>query len=109
MRVYVGAGWQLHHLTDRVVELRKESAVYRRFTDKDGFVRIRVEPQMSRDQALQRAIAEAMKQDEALSLRVARQLIPSGRALEQYRAEQRRLAPAFATPEDPEIIGRKRV
>ena len=52
VRVNVGAGWHIHHLTDRVVELRKEDAVYRRFTNRDGYVRVRIEPQMTRQQAL---------------------------------------------------------
>lgn len=108
MRVHLGAGWTIWHLTERVVELRKDDHAYRRFTGRDGYVRFRAEPGMGRDALLTGALVEAMKQDEALAARVARQLLPRGRALDRYRAEQRRLATAFATPEDEAFVGRKR-
>ena len=108
MRVHLGAGWTIWHLTERVVELRKDDHAYRRFTGRDGYVRFRVEPGTNRDALLTGALVQAMRQDELLAERVARQLLPAGRALERYRAEQRRLALAFGTPEDEARIGRKR-
>lgn len=108
MRIHLGANWLLHHVTDRCVELKKDDYAYRRFTDRDGFVRFRAEPGMDRNDMIEGALKKAMVQDEALALRVAKQLIPSGRALERYRTEQRRLARAFSTPDDEASIGRKR-
>lgn len=102
MRIHVGAGWKIKHLTDRTVELEKDSAVYRRFTDRDGFVLVRVDPTIPVAKKLELALQEAMKQDEKMALRVAKQLMPSGRALENYRKEQRQLAGAFGIPgEEP--------
>jgi hypothetical protein len=108
MRPSVGAGWHIHHLTDRVVELRKDDQVYRRFTGRDGYVRVRIEPEMTRAQALEKALAFAQKNDDALALRVSKQLLPSKHALARYTGQQVRMARAFATPEDPEVIGVKR-
>lgn len=108
MRVELGAGWQLWHLADRNVELRKESAVYRRLTDRDGYVSYRAEPGMDRYTMIQNALNEGIKQDGLMAQRIARQLMPSGRALESYRHEQHRLATAFATPDDAAVIGRMR-
>lgn len=107
MRIHLGSGWTIHHLADRVVELRKDDYAFRRFTGREGFVRFRAEPGMDRSAMIEGALKKAMVQDEALALRVAKQLIPSGRALAAYRTEQRRLATAFGTPEDEATIGRK--
>ena len=125
MRAYIGAGWHVYHITDRVVELRKEDVGYRFFTGRDGYVRVRVEPQMSRDQAVERAIKMAQANDAALGVKIAGKMLPPsfaaeqrakrdetgvvvqtrGRALPlaQFQAEQRRLVHAFATrSEEPE-------
>lgn len=108
MPVQIGAGWHLHHVTDRVIELRKDSYEYRRFTGRDGYVRVRVEPQETRQHAMQRAVRMAQENDEFLSLRIAKQL-PFGKAqLAEYAGKQLRLVPAFATKDqEPERIGVK--
>jgi hypothetical protein len=108
MRVAVGAGWHIHHLTDRCVELRKDDYLYRRFTERDGVVRVRIEPEMTRAQAIEKAMQMAQRNDEAMALRVSKQLVPSKHALAAYTGKQVRMDRAFATPEDPEQIGVKR-
>lgn len=108
MRVRVAPGWDLHHVTDRVVELRKDDPIYRRFTGKDGYVLVRIEPQMTRDQAITKAVQIAERNDAALGLKVAKQLMPSAVTLARYRNRQRQLATVFGTPEDEARIGRKR-
>jgi hypothetical protein len=104
----IGGGWHVFHLSDRVVELRNPDYLYHRFTGRPGFVRVRVEPQMTRDDAVNRAIALAQQNDEALALRATKQLVPSLHELARYQGKQVRLSKAFATPEDPEVIGAKR-
>ncbi len=108
MRVQVAPGWRIHHITDRTVELRKEDVTYRRFTGADGYVRQRVEPGMTRDEALTKAIQMAEKNDAEIGLRVAKQLMPSAVSLARYRRRQAQLARTFGTPEDESVIGRKR-
>ena len=98
MSVRVGAGWELAHLTDRVVELRKDDPVYRRLIGHDGFVRVRAEPGMDRNGLIDKAVKMAQRNDEEVSRRVAKQLMPSVVSLAKYRREQRRLAPAFGVP-----------
>lgn len=126
MRVNVGANWQIRHLTDRVVELVKDDVAYRQLTGRDGYVRIRIEPQESRSHALDRAIRMAEQNDALLGLKLGERLLPATFAqeervrtgktgivismggsvalpLEQYRKQQRRLARAFATKDqEPE-------
>jgi hypothetical protein len=105
MRPYVGAGWHIHHLTDRVVELRKDDPAYRRFTGRDGYVRVRIEPEMTRTQALEKAISFAQKNDEQLALHVSKLLLPSKHALAAYQRRQVKMARVFGTPEDESQIG----
>lgn len=105
MRVHLGAGWNLHHLTDRVIELRKEDAVYRRMLGRDGYVRVRAEPGMDRNGLISKAVEVAKRNDERLGEILAQQIVPRRAS---YQVEQRRLAPAFGTLEDPEVIGVKR-
>lgn len=110
MRAYVGGGWAIRHITDRVVELVKEDYAYRRLTGgRDGFVRVRAEPGMDRSELLAKALKQANECDQTLSFRIANDLIPRGRALAEYRATQRKLAGTFATPDEPELIGVKGV
>lgn len=106
MSAHLGAGWRLVHVTDRVVELRKDDPVYRRFVGRDGYVRVRAEPGMDRHALVQKAVTLAQQSDAALAERVASQMMP--RHVTRYHAQQRELATAFATPEDPEVIGVKR-
>lgn len=100
------AGWRVVHCTDRVVELRKESAVYRRFTERDGYVRLRGEPGLDRQFLLDKALTMAQRNDEDLAQRVAKQLMPQ--KLQKYQIEQKQWARVYGTPEDPEMIGVKR-
>lgn len=71
MNVTVAPGWRLIHLTDRVIELRKDCPIYRRMCGRDGYVRVRGEPGMSRDALMTKAIQLAEQTDVALGLRVA--------------------------------------
>lgn len=105
MGVHLGAGWHLHHMTDRVIELRKDDVLYRRLLGRDGYVRLRAEPGMDRKELLEKAVQMAKDTDAALSERIAKDL--GLRNVARYQQRQRELATAFATPEDPEIIGRK--
>lgn len=108
MRVSLAAGWRITHLSDRCLELTKDDYAYRRLTGgRDGFVRVRAEPGMSRHDMFAKAEQMARANDEALTFRVANDLIPADHALRKYRRQQRQLAAAFSTPEEPEIIGRK--
>lgn len=101
MSVVLGAGWELTHMTDRVLELRKTCPVYRRLTGRDGYVRVRAEPGMDRQQLLHEAMEAAQRNDAALSDRVTRQILPS--AVKRYQMQQHRLASTFGVPgEEPE-------
>lgn len=101
----LGAGWRLTHVTDRVIELQKDDVAYRRFLGRDGYVRVRAEPGMDRQALINKAVEMAKANDEALALRVTQRLMP--RNVRGYQMKQAELATAFATPEEPEIIGRK--
>ena len=103
----IGNGWEIHHLTDRVVELRKPDAAYLAVTGRPGFVRVRAEPGMDRQRLVQQATDEAKRCDERVSEIASRRFLPKGhlRKLEQVQRDQARI---FATPEDPEVIGVKR-
>lgn len=127
MGAYLGAGWSIVHLTDRCIELRKPDALYRRFTGRDGYVRVRGELGMDRNALIERAMTVAMQSDERLALTFGTAIIPrltaavgtglrvqmeptratvTGGAkiisLADHRELQRRLSRTFATPEDPE-------
>lgn len=106
--VRIGGGWDLYHLTDRVVELRKPDYLYHLMTGRPGFVRVRIDPIMTRQDAVELAIRMAQKNDEVLAERAAKQMLPSKAALADYTGKQVRLQRAFASPEDPEVIGVKR-
>jgi hypothetical protein len=109
MKPYVGAGWYIWHITDRNVELRKDSPVYRRFCNgKDGYVKKAVEPGMTRAECLEEAIKRALQMDEMLAYRVAKELIPTASAYQTYEMKAHRLNKVFKTPEDASVIGRKR-
>ena len=101
MAVVLGAGWELTHATDRVLELRKACPVYRRLTGRDGYVRLRAEPGMDRQQLLNDAMDQAKRNDAAMSDLVVRQILPS--SVKRYQMQQRSLASTFAIPgEEPE-------
>jgi len=105
MRTHLGAGWYIAHLSDRVIELRKEDATYRRFTGRDGFVRFRGEPGMDRQALIAGAVHMAQRNDADLAERVAKRLMP--RHVTRFRAQQQQLARIFGTGEEPELIGGK--
>jgi hypothetical protein len=98
MRVRVAPGWDITHLTDRVVVLRKEDLLYRRWTGQDGFVIQRVDPEMTRDEAITLAVQMAERNDAELGLKVAATLMPSQVALGRLRRRQRQLAHVFGVP-----------
>lgn len=100
MMVRPPAGWRLHHLTDRSIELRKDDYAYRRYLGRDGFVRVRAEPGMDRNGLIDKAMRAAMRDDADLADRMAREIVP--RRIGGYQMRQREFATAFGTPEDPE-------
>lgn len=108
MNAAIGGGWAITHLTDRCVELQKNDWAYRRFTNRDGFVRVRAEPGMDRQTMIQTAIEMAQRNDADLALRVGKQLAPSLKQLAAFQGKQVRMNEAFSTPEDPERMGVKR-
>jgi hypothetical protein len=109
MRANVGGGWQITHLTDRVVELRKDSYEYRALLGRDGYVRVRIEPQETRQHALDRAVKIAQENDAKLAMQVAKGMKFDKAKLAEYSRKQLRMVPAFGTPEEPELIGVKGV
>jgi len=101
MNVMLGAGWSLCHLTDRVVLLRKPDPVYRRFTGRDGYVKVRGEPGLDRNGLVEKAMALAKRNDELLAEKVSKQLVP--RRLGGYQMQQQQLANRFGIPgQEPE-------
>lgn len=101
MAVVLGAGWELVHLTDRVIELRKDDPIYRRMTQRPGFVRLRAEPGMDRNTLLNKAVETAKRNDARVSDFVARDILPS--TVKRYQMRQRTLASTFGIPgEEPE-------
>ncbi len=98
--MHLGGGWRLTHITDRVVELRKEDHAYRRLIGRDGYVLVRAEPGMTRHTLIDTAKTLAQANDKALAERVANQLMP--RRTAQYQLKQQQLAPIFGIPgEEP--------
>jgi hypothetical protein len=98
MRAYFGGGWYVSHLTDRVVEIRKESAIYRQLTGRDGFVRVRAEPGMSRADLIDTAIALAVTNDEMITTLAAKRIFP--KHLTRYRLQQHKLAHVFGVKDE---------
>lgn len=98
MRVMVAPGWRITHLTDRVVRLEKDDVLYRRFTGRDGFVVQRVEPGMTRDEAISKAVQMAERNDAELGLKVAARMMPSQVALGRLRRRQKQFAHVFGIP-----------
>lgn len=109
MRSGVGNGWQIRHLSDRVIELEKSDVAYRKFTGSDGVVRVRAEPGMDRGLLIERAITQANRCDAELALRVAKDALPTGKAYADYRTKTRNLAAMNATGEESFVIGAKGV
>jgi len=109
MRSGVGNGWQIKHLTDRVIELEKSDVAYRKFTGSDGVVRVRAEPGMDRGLLIERALTQANRCDAELALRVAQDALPTGKAYADYRNQTRAFAQANNTGEESFAIGVKSV
>lgn len=100
MSVHLGAGWRLVHQTDRVIEIRKDDWAYRRFTGRDGYVRVRAEPGMDRNALIEKAVQMAQANDADLAMRVAACLMP--RNVRGYQMRQQGLAQTFGIPgEEP--------
>ena len=108
MKAYIGNGWYVEHITDRVCELKKDDYAYRRITGSDGFVRVRSDQDVSRYDLIQAAIERARRSDFELALRIGYDIIPTANGVGRYRNTLHGLHKKFATPEDPEIIGVKR-
>lgn len=100
MRTYVGAGWHIYTLTDRVVELRKEDHAFRVLTGGDGFVRVRVDPEMTREQAVTIAIETALKLDAKIAEMAALGILKSSRSINRYREVTDQLERLFAIPDE---------
>lgn len=101
MSVVLGAGWELTHATDRVVKLEKPCPIYRRLTGRDGYVKVRGEPGMDRQQLINDAMEMAKRIDAQLGDIVAKQLLP--RNVRHFQLQQRGLASTFGVPgEEPE-------
>lgn len=125
--MYLGAGWELKHVTARTAYLVKEDYLYREITGRDGYILARIEPGGSREQLLNDAMAIAEENDARLGLMLGEKLLPADfkikeRAkkyspedivvsaggskvvsLEQHRQIQAMLARKFGTPEDPQV------
>ncbi len=108
MNVEVGAGWRIHHYTDRVIELRKPDVLYHRFTGRPGYVRVRGEPGSDRKKLLDDAMRLAEECDDRITQLATQRLLPALHQVAAMQGKQVRLRRAFATPEDPEVIGVKR-
>ena len=105
----IGAGWDIVHLTDRVVELRKDTPAYRRMTSKPGFVRVRGEPGSDRAALVERAVELAQQNDATVAAFVAKLFVPDLWRLARYSGKQVQMKRIFGTPEDPDAIGVRRV
>ena len=101
-------GWDIIHVTDRVIELRKDTPAYRRFTNRPGYVRMRAEPGMDRLALVDKAMKMAQANDAKLAELVAKQFVPDLHRLARYQHKQVQMQKVYATPEDPAIIGVKR-
>lgn len=102
------AGWSLVHVTDRVVELRKDTLEYRIMTGRPGFVLVRGEPGMDRRVLIEQAIDLAKKNDALVSGMITRQYAPNLFKLADYQGKQVQFKRVFGTNEDPGVIGARR-
>ncbi len=104
----IGNGWTVFHLTDRTLELRKESAEYRRLTGADGFVLVRGEPGIPRHVLFEQAEEKARELDAELARRIAAELLPTPQALGVYAGKVKQYVPVMNTGQEMAAIGRKR-
>ncbi len=104
----IGNGWTVVHLTDRTLELRKDSAEYRRLTGRDGFVLVRGEPGIPKHILFQQAEEQAIALDAELARRIALELLPTRQALSTYGVKVKQYVPVMNTGEEMATLGRKR-
>lgn len=104
----IGNGWQVWHETERTLELRKDSADYRRLTGRDGFVLVRGEPGIPKHILYQEATEKAIALDDELARRIASELLPTRQALGVYGGKVKAYVPVMNTGEEEAAIGRKR-
>lgn len=104
----IGNGWQVFHETERTLELRKDSADYRRLTGRDGFVLVRGEPGMPKHLLIQQATEKAIELDAELAKRIALELIPTPQELGIYGGKVKAYVPVMNTMEEVAFVGRKR-
>ncbi len=109
MTAHIGNGWVISHLAEHCIELKKESYEYRRFTDADGWVRVQGQQGISRSTLIERALQQANRCDAELATRVAARMLPTGKALADYRNQSRAINKANLTGEESSIIGVKGV
>lgn len=107
MRQTIGNGWHITHLTDRTVQLEKESADYRRLTGRDGFVFVRGEPGIPRSILIDHATEQAVALDAELARRIAAGLLPTQAQMLEYMRTSNQYLPHVTTFEEPATIGRK--
>lgn len=101
-------GWEIVHVTDRCIELRKDTPAFRRFTNRPGYVRLRAEPGMDRKALIDKAMKLAEANDAKVAEFVAKQYAPDLYRVARYQNKQVVLRRAFETPEDARVIGVKR-
>ena len=109
MKAHIGGGWCITHLTDRVCEMTRDDVAYRSVTGQDGFVRVRAEPGMDRQQMIERGLEQARKSDDKLSLILAEKPMPNAKGVGKYRDQVKALSSKFTTGEESHLIGVKRV
>ncbi len=104
----IGNGWNVWHETERTLELRKDSADYRRLTGRDGFVLVRGEPGIPKHILYQEATEKAIALDDELARRIASELLPTRQALVTYGEKIRQWGQVMNTGEEQAYLGRKR-
>ena len=105
VNAHIGGGWRITHLTDRVCEMTRDDVAYRSVTGQDGFVRVRAEPGMDRQQMIERGLQQARKSDEKLALILSAKLMPTAKGVGRYRNQVKALAQKFTTGEESPLIG----
>jgi hypothetical protein len=104
MRQYFGGGWWIRHYTDREFVITKEDYLYRQVTGEDGYVKVAVQPGLSREELYKEAERIALQCDAKVMEFVARDVLPD---MASYRMKATPVNKLFETPESERIIGRK--
>lgn len=105
-RAYFGAGWWIVHETDRELVLKKEDYLYRKMTGEDGFIKIAVQPGLSKDELYKQAERRVFDNENGMAELIAKDVLPN---FTRYKLKAMPLNRAFETPESIRMIGRKRV